>query len=183
MAYDLTRLKKGIAEAEERFTSELAGVRTGRAAPALLDSVRVEAYGSSMPLNQVGSVTIEDARSLRVTPWDHAQIRAIEKALTEANLGVSLSADERGVRVAFPELTGERREQLVKLTRQKLEEARLAVRRARDDTWQDIQKCEKEKLMSEDEKFRSKEAMEKVVQQGNETLEQLAHRKEEELRA
>lgn len=183
MAYDFTRLKKGIAEAEEHFTSELAGIRTGRAAPALLDSVRVEAYGSAMPLNQVGSVTIEDARSLRVTPWDHTQIRAIEKAITEANFGVSLSTDERGVRVAFPELTSERREQLVKLTRQKLEEARLAVRRARDETWQDIQKQEKEKLMSEDEKFRSKEAMEKIVQQANEALERLTHHKEEELRA
>jgi len=181
--YDLRELKKSLADVAERFKTELAGIRTGRAAPALLDQVRVEAYGSSLPLSQVGSVTVEDARSIRVSPWDHAQVKAIEKAITEANLGVSLSSDERGVRVSFPDLTSERREQLMKLMKQKLEESRTAVRRARDAVWQDIQKQEKEKLISEDEKFRSKEQMEKVVQEGNAVLDEMAKRKEDELKA
>lgn len=179
--YDFTTLEQALAGAAEHYKNELAGIRTGRAAPALLDAVRVEAYGTPMPLNQIGSVTIEDARTLRVSAWDQSQVKTIEKAVTEANLGVSVSADEKGVRVSFPELTSERREQLVKLTRAKLEEARVAVRRARDDCWQGIQKQEKEKLMSEDDKFRAKERMEDVVKKGNQTLEQMAQKKEEEL--
>jgi ribosome recycling factor len=134
-----------------------------------------------MPLQQVGSVTVEDARTLRISAWDQGLIKSVEKAITDANLGVSVSSDDKGVRVSFPELTSERREQLVKLTRAKLEDARVSVRRARDDCWQDIQKKEKDKLMSEDDKFRSKEKMEEVVKKANQTLEGMAQKKEEEL--
>lgn len=181
--YDFTSLQQDIAQAREHYKNELSAIRTGRAAPALLDSVKVDAYGTLMPINQVASVTVEDARSLRVSPWDIGLAKSIEKAIGDANLGVSVGADEKGVRVSFPELTSDRREQLVKLTRAKLEEARTAVRRARDDTWQAIQKQEKEKRMSEDDKFRAKEQMEKQVQEANKTLEDMAKRKEEELRA
>lgn len=179
--FDFKSLEQALAGAVEHYKNELSGIRTGRAVPALLDGVKVEAYGTPMPLLQVGSVTIEDARSLRVTAWDLGLIKAVEKAITEADLGVSVSADERGVRVSFPELTTERREQLMKLTRAKLEEARTSVRRARDDCWQDIQKQEKDKLMSEDDKFRSKEKMEDIVKKTNQALESMAQKKEEEL--
>ncbi len=181
--YTFTPFTKALASAADHLKQELATIRTGRAAPALLDGVRVEAYGSSMKLEQVASVTIEDARSIRVAPWDQSQVRAIERALSEADLGVSLATDERGVRVSFPELTSERREQLVKITRTKLEEARAMIRREREAVWQDIQKQEKEKQLSEDEKFRAKEQMEKLVQDANRTLEELAERKEAELKA
>lgn len=181
--FDFKSLERGIAAAAEHYKTELSGIRTGRAAPALLDAIRVEAYGTPMPLNQVGSVTIEDARTLRVSAWDHSLVKAVEKAITEANLGVSVSADEKGVRVTFPELTSERREQLMKLTRTKLEEARVSVRRARDECWQDIQKQEKDKLMSEDDKFRTKEKMEDIVKRANQSLEELAEKKEAELNA
>lgn len=179
--YDFKTLEKALSAAADHYKNELSGIRTGRASPALLDGIRVEAYGTPMPLNQVGSVTIEDARSLRVSAWDQSQVKAIEKAITEANLGVSVSSDEKGVRVSFPELTSERREQLMKVTRAKLEEARTSIRRARDECWQDIQKQEKDKLMSEDDKFRSKDRMEEIVKKGNENLESMAKKKEEEL--
>jgi len=179
--YDFTELKEAIESVTAHFKSELGSIRTGQAAPSILDNVRVDAYGSKMPLNQVGSVNIEDARTLRVAAWDQDQVRAIEVAIRDAELGVSVSADEKGVRVSFPELTSERREQLLKLTRSKLEEARTGIRQAREHTWQDIQKQEKDKELSEDEKFRAKEDMEKSVKEANETLEELAKRKEEEL--
>ena len=179
--YDFSTFKKELAQVVDHYKAELSSIRTGRAAPALLDGVRVEAYGSMSPLNQVGSVTIEDARTLRVSAWDQSQVKAIERGIHDANLGVSLSTDEKGVRVSFPELTSERREQLMRLTRSKLEEARTAVRIARDDVWQDIQKKEKDKELSEDEKFNAKENMEKQVKETNETLEQMAKKKEEEL--
>jgi ribosome recycling factor len=179
--FDFSSFKKILAEREEHFKTELSGVRTGRATPALLDGVSVEAYGGHLPLAQTASITTEDARTLRVTPWDASLGKAVERAISDANLGVSVGADEKGVRVFFPDLTSERRAQLVKLTRAKLEEARTAVRKAREEVWQTIQKAEKEKTLSEDEKFRAKEQMEKMVQEQNTTLETLAQKKEKEL--
>lgn len=181
--YDFSKLQLSTKESAAHFKSELTAIRTGQAAPALLDAVKVVAYDSIVPLNQVGSVTIEDARTLRVAAWDLSQVKAIEDAISKADLGVSLSTDEKGVRVSFPELTSERREQLMKLTRTKLEEARTVLRRARDEAWQEIQKKEKEKEMSEDDKFTAKEQMEKHVQEGNKELEDMAKRKEDELQA
>ncbi len=181
--YSFTELKQSIQGAVQHCKGELAGIRSGRAAPALLDAVRVESYGAQVPLNQVANVTVEDARTIRISPWDHGTVKAIEKAVTDANLGVSVGSDERGVRVTFPELTSERREQLIKLTRAKLEEARVMVRQHRDKTWTDIQKKQKDGELSEDEKFRAKEEMEKIVSEGNRELEALAEKKEEELRA
>jgi ribosome recycling factor len=181
--YSFIPFKEALQSVVDHYKQELTTIRTGQATPAILDMVKVEAYGASVPIVQVGSVSIEDARTLRVSAWDQGQVRALEVAIREANLGVSVSADEKGVRVCFPELTSERRDQLLKLTRTKLEEARTSVRQARDHTWQDIQKQEKDKLLSEDEKFRAKEEMEKLVKDTNDTLERMADRKEEELRA
>lgn len=181
--YTFNDLTQALEDVQTHFKTELTTIRTGQATPALLDNIKVEAYGSTMPIQQVGSVTIEDARTLRVSAWDITQVHAIERAISVANLGVSVSSDEKGVRVSFPELTSERREQLLKLTRTKLEESRTAVRQARDHTWQDIQRKEKDKTLTEDEKFRAKEDMEKHIQQTNEALEAMAVRKEEELQA
>lgn len=179
--YDFKKLKNSISDATEHFKGELTTIRTGRAAPALLDSVRVDSYGSKVPLNQVGSVTIEDARSLRVTPWELDAINQIQQAISDANLGVSVSSDGRGVRVSFPELTSDRRVQLIKLTHSKLEEARIALRKHREEVWEDIQKMQKNAELSEDEKFRAKEEMEKLIRAGNDALEVLADKKVVEL--
>ena len=181
--YDFKKLKKEIETTTEHFKNELASIRTGRAAPALLDAVRVDSYGTKVPLNQVGSVTIEDARSLRVTPWEVDAVNQIRQAISDANLGVSVSSDGKGVRVTFPELTSDRRTQLIKLTNTKLEEARIAVRKHRENVWDDIQKIQKAGDMSEDDKFRAKDEMEKLIKAGNDALEKLAEKKEIELNA
>ncbi|KKS30580.1 MAG: Ribosome-recycling factor [Parcubacteria group bacterium GW2011_GWC2_42_11] len=181
--YDFKKLSKEIEVTTEHFKNELASIRTGRAAPALLDAVRVDSYGTKVPLNQVGSVTIEDARSLRVTPWEVDAVNQIRQAISDANLGVSVSSDGKGVRVTFPELTSDRRTQLIKLTNTKLEEARIAVRKHRENVWDDIQKIQKAGDMSEDDKFRAKDEMEKLIKAGNDALEKLAEKKEIELNA
>lgn len=160
---------------------EFAGIRTGRATPALIDGVRVEAYGSHLPLNQVGSVGVEDARTIRIAPWDTTQIAAIERALRDADLGVSVVTDSAGVRVIFPELTSERRVQLKKIAKSKLEDARIAVRGARDDAQKDLERRFKEGGMGEDDKFAEKEKMQKHVDDINRTLEVLFDKKESEL--
>jgi ribosome recycling factor len=183
MAYAMSELQQKIEDTVEHFKGELGGIRTGRAAPGLLDGITVDAYGTPMPLVQVGNIGIEDARTLRVAPWDLSLLKNVEGAIEAANLGVSVGSDEKGVRVFFPELTSERREQLVKLTRTKLEDARVTLRQQRDHTWSDIQQKQKDGELTEDEKFTAKDTMEKTVQDGNKTLEELAKKKEEELRA
>lgn len=179
--YDFTSFKGAIKDTIEHYKNELSSIRTGRAAPALLDSIRVDLYGSKVPLQQVGSISAEDARTLRVSPWERDAVNQVEQAIRDAGLGVSLSSDEKGVRVSFPELTSERREQLVKLTHTKLEEARITLRRHREETWSDIQKKQKVGDLSEDEKFSSKETMEELIQEGNASLEELAKKKVQEL--
>lgn len=181
--YDFKKLSGEITDAIEHYKTELLSIRTGRAAPALLDSVKVLSYGTLVPLNQVGSVTSEDARTLRVSPWEQDSVNQIRQAISDANLGVSVSSDDKGVRVSFPELTSERREQLIKLTNTKLEEARITLRRHREETWTDIQKIQKAGDMSEDDKFTAKDAMEKLIKEGNQALEELAEKKEVELNA
>ncbi len=156
-------------------------VRTGRANPTLLDNVRVESYGSLVAINQLGNIAVEDARSIRISPWDQSQVKAIEKAISSANLGVSLAIDDKGVRVIFPELTGERRIQIVKTAKEKFEQARITVRKERDQTMQDIEKKEKAKEMGEDDKFRYKAEIEKIINETNKKLEATMAKKEKEI--
>lgn len=181
MSYNFGPLKEKLAGAQVWLKNELANIRTGRATPIILDSVHVESYGSKMPINQVASVTIEDPRTLRISPWDNAQIKPIEKAITVANLGLSVVTDDKGLRVVFPELTTERRTQFAKAAKGKLEEARVAVRTAREEVWTDIQKKEKAGDMGEDEKFRAKDDMQKLVDECNAHLDEQYERKEKEI--
>jgi len=181
MTYDFKPFEKRIAEITERLQKELAQVRTGRATPAILDGVLVESYGTRMPINNVATVSVDDARTLRITPWNMSDGKEIEKAITLANLGLSVGMDERGVRVFFPELTSERREQLLKLAKEKVEEARTSLRKARDEVWSDIQKQEKDKKMGEDDKFRAKDEMQKRVDAANKQFDSALARKEKEI--
>ena len=182
MAYNLSGFKTKGKEIEEWLKKELGAIHTGRASIALLDGIRAEVYGNFMPLQQVANMTVEDARSIRIVPWDKGAMGAIDGALREANLGVSVSADDKGIRVIFPELTGESREKYVKIVGKKLEEARISVRNAREEVWSDIQTQQKDGKLSEDDKFRGKEDMEKCVKEMNEALDGIAKRKEEEIR-
>jgi ribosome recycling factor len=181
MQYDFTKLKNKIRETEDWVKKEYTGIRTGMASPQLLDSIVVESYGQRLPLNQVGSVSVADPRSLLVSPWDITQVKAVEKAITLANLGVSLKTDEKSVRVFFPELTSERREMLMKLAKEKLEQAKITLRGVRDEVVKDIEAKEKEGGMGEDEKFRFKAEMQKLVETGNAALEVILVKKEKEI--
>lgn len=183
MAYDFKPLDTKLAGAKEWLTREFQGLRTGRATPAILDSVIVQAYGGVVPLKQVATIGIEDARSLRVQAFDPSIIKDIEKAVTAADLGVGVGSDAAGVRVSFPELTSERREQLIKLAKGKLEEARTTVRGGRDDCWKDIQEQEKAGTITEDDKFRLKDEMQKKVDAMNEELQKLFEKKEMEMQS
>lgn len=175
--------QKKLDEIQSWLAGEFAGIRTGQASPALLDTVKADNYGAPTPLNQMSSIGVEDARTLRITPWDAGAIPAIEKALQDADLGVSVATDSAGVRAVFPELTVERRVQLQKLAKSKLEEARIRVRSVRDDAMKLIEKQEKDGDISEDEKFAQKEQIQEKIDAANKALEALCTQKETELEA
>ncbi|MFA7309699.1 MAG: ribosome recycling factor [Candidatus Paceibacterota bacterium] len=179
--YDFNPFETKIAASKEWLAKEYRSLRTGRAAPAILDSIMVSAYGSMMPLKQVGNVSTEDARTLRVSAYDAGVIKDIERAISAANLGVGTSSDGMTVRVSFPELTAERREQLVKVAKGKLEEARTAVRIARDESWKEIQERERDGTLTEDDKFFLKEELQKMIDKANEDLEKAFDAKEQEM--
>lgn len=181
MAYDFKAFDTRIQEIEAHLTKELGGIRTGRAAVAILDGIQVESYGTRMPVNQVANISIEDARTLRIAPWDASQVKEIEKAIGQANLGLSLAVDEKGVRVVFPELTSERRTALVKLAKERVEESRASLRVARDEVWSDIQKQERDGEIPEDDKFRFKDEMQKKVDAANGRFDEALARKEKEI--
>lgn len=172
---------KRLGSITEWLAKEYTSIRTGQAAPALLDGVKVENYGALMPVNQVASIGIEDARTLRVSPWDASTVPAIERAVRDADLGVSVVTDSSGLRVVFPELTSERRAQLLKLAKAKLEEARVSVRSARDEVMKTLDAQQKAGDISEDERFTKKESTQKQVDATNSKLESIYDAKEKEI--
>lgn len=181
MAYDFSKFKKSIAGTEEWLKKEFSGIRTGQANPAILDGVRVESYGTPVPLAQIGTVATEGARTIRIAPWDASQIKDIEKAITLANLGLSVSVDDKGIRINFPELTEDRRKEIVKIAKERLEEGKKRVRIARDEAMKDLKNAEKAGGIGEDEVFRHEKEIQKFVDEANKKFDELYGKKEKEI--
>lgn len=179
--YDFSKIKKSIQSAEEWLKKEFSGIRTGQASPTLLDGIKVEVYGATSPISQIASVAIEGARTLRIAPWDLSQSKDIEKAITVANLGVSVVVDDKGLRINFPELTADRRTQIAKLAKEKLEEAKKQIRAHREDVMKDLQVKEKEGGFSKDDIFRFKNETQKIVDEWVKKLDELYSKKEREI--
>lgn len=181
MAYDFSPLKAKIKETEEWLARELSGVRTGRATPALLDAVRADAYGSRSPIRELAAISVEDARTIRIIPWDRELMKAIEKGIVEADLGVGVSTDDQGLRVSFPELTSERRTQLSKIAGDKTEQAKVTLRSHRTDALKTLDAAEKVGGMGKDEVVRLKAEVQKYIDAGNEALIAQLNKKEAEI--
>ncbi|MFH0804257.1 MAG: ribosome recycling factor [Candidatus Zambryskibacteria bacterium] len=181
--FDFLELKTKSKEIENWLSKELSVIRTGRATPTILDFVQVEAYGSRMTIKELANIVVEDAKTVRVEPWDASVGKSIEKAIDSSNLGLSVAPFEKGLRIIFPELTAERREQFIKVVKAKLEEGRVSLRSLRDKTGKAIDEKEKTGGMGEDEKFRFKEEMQKMIDQSGKKLEELAERKEAEIKS
>lgn len=181
MPYNFTTLKQKISEIENWLKKEFSSIRTGRATPIILDSIWVESYGAKLSLNQVASITIEDPKTLRIAPWDKTYIKTIEKAIQDAGLGLSVVADDKGLRAIFPQLTEESRASFIKLSKQKHEEARKTLRLERDKIKEDIESKEKKGEIAEDDKFRFIEEMQKNIDEANKKFDEMAERKEREI--
>jgi ribosome recycling factor len=167
--------------AVEAMRREFTGVRTGKASPALLDTVRVEAYGSHVPLNQVATVSAPEPRLLVVQPWDRAMIAPIEKALQTSELGLNPSNDGKLVRVPIPPLTEERRREYVRLLHKMAEEGRVAVRQARKDANDDIKRRQKEGEISEDQARREQDEVQKLTDKHIHQVDEVLKQKEAEV--
>ncbi len=177
MAYNFSNFKQETTNVADWLGREYSQLHTGRASPIVLDGVMVESYGSMQPLKNVGSISIEDPKTLRIVPWDKSQIKDIEKGIVAANIGLSVASDDMGLRAIFPMLTTENRQKLVKIVKEKLEDARISLRKAREVVVSDM----KAQDLPEDEAFRAKEELQKLVDEGNRKLETLAEKKETEV--
>jgi ribosome recycling factor len=181
--FDFSELKEKSKEVENWLSKELSVIRTGRATSAILDFVQVEAYGSKMSIKELANITVEDVRTVRVEPWDMTVGKSIEKAISTSNLGLSVAAFDKGLRIIFPELTAERRDQFVKVVKNQLEEAKVTLRTLRDKTGKAIDEKEKSGGMGEDDKFRLKEDMQKIIDATSKNMEAMAEKKEKEIKS
>jgi ribosome recycling factor len=177
LAQGRTRMEKAV----EDFRKELAGVRTGRANVAILDHVRVDYHGTPMPINQLGTLAVPDPTMIMISPWDPSAVTLIDKAIRTSDLGLNPTNDGKVVRVPIPPLTEERRKELVKHVHKALENHRTAVRNIRRDIKEAVEKLEKDKKISEDEKKRSLDELEKLTQSEGKKIEELCATKEKEV--
>jgi ribosome recycling factor len=177
----LAQAKARMEKAVEDFRKELGSVRTGRANVALLDHVRVDYHGTPMPINQLATLNVPDAASIVIAPWDPGSVALIDKAIRTTDLGLNPTNDGKVVRVPIPALTEDRRKDLVKHIHKVLENHRTAIRNIRRDIKEGVEKLEKDKKISEDEKKRSLEELEKVTHSETKKIEDLSATKEKEV--
>lgn len=180
--------KQIIKDAEERmkksvevFRHELAGIKAGRATPALLDKLRVDAYGSLVPVNNVATIEVPDSRTLLIKPWDRSMLKAIEKAILTSDLGLNPNNDGVMIRLMIPPMTEDRRKELVKVVHKRTEEERVAIRNIRRDANDQIKKAEKEKTISEDESKRAQDEIQKLTDKYIKEADQIMALKEKEI--
>ena len=176
-----TELKKSLDIAVEALQENLSLIRTGRATPAILDNIRLEAYGAKMTIKEVGNVTVSDASTLVITPWDKGLLNPIAKAIRESDLKIEPIMEGDRVRLVFPGLTEERRKEFARLVSEKVEECRQRVRKVRQDVMKQIDTQFDNKEIGEDEKFALKEDVEELVREYNEEIENIGDKKTDEI--
>lgn len=171
------KMRKAVAHLQQEF----AGIRTGRATPGLVEKLRVDAYGSELPLQQLAGISVPEPRMLVISPYDKASIKAIEKAIQASDLGINPSNDGQVVRLVFPPLTEDRRRELVKLVKQRAEEGRVAVRNVRRQARHDLEALEKDGDLSKNDLDRAEKDLEKLTHGVIDDIDQMLEHKEKEL--
>lgn len=179
----LSKIRPELDKAIQFLEGELAKIRTGRASVALVENVIVDCFGSKLPLKQLGAISIPESRQILIQPWDKSYIEPIERALAQASLGATPVVDKEVIRITFPQLTEEFRQSMVRLLSLKSEQARESIRRWRDEAWREIQEKERSGEIREDDKFRAKDELQKLVDEYNEKIEEMGKRKRKELEA
>ncbi len=181
MATPIDFAKPQFQQVVEHFEKELKGMRTGRASSSTVEDVKVEAYGSMMELKGLASISIPDAKTIQIEPWDKNVVKDIEKALINASLGMSPNVVGTIIRLVMPPMTEQNRKEMVKVVNQKGEMARIGIRNVREEVRDAISKQEEDKIITEDEKFRLFEQLDAVVKDMNQQIETIVKDKEEEV--
>ena len=179
---DLKQYEEQFNKVIERLKEDLNSIRTNRATPAILENIQIEVYGSRMPLAQLASIQAPEPKMLTVEPWDKNIIKNIEKAIQSASLGLNLVNEGTFLRITIPPMTEETRRELVKVLSDKLEHARQAIRGIRDNIKDEINKAEKTKEISEDNKFKLIEELDEMTRDYNDKAKKVAESKEEEIK-
>ena len=179
--FDLADIKRRMQGAIQSLRHELGGLRTGRASAALLEPVVVEAYGQSMPINQVATVSVPESRALAVQVWDKGMVNAVDKAIRDANLGLSPSIEGQILRIRIPELNEQRRKELAKIAHKYAEESRVAVRHVRRDGMDGLKKLVKDKVISEDDEKKHESEVQKATDASIVEIDQALAAKEKEI--
>jgi ribosome recycling factor len=174
--------KSEFEPAVEHLKGELAKIRTGRANPGLVEDIPVDFYGQKTPLKQLANVSVPEARQLLVLPWDKNALAPIEKAIRDSDLGLTPNNEGDKVRIIFPDLTSERREELAKLAKRSGEEARVKIRNLREEIWREVQRKTESGELTEDDKFRLKEKLQEIVDEFNKTIQEVVEKKEEDIK-
>jgi ribosome recycling factor len=172
-----TRMKGAVQALEE----DLAGIRTGRASPALVERLQVDYYGSPTPLVQLASIGVPEPRTLLIRPFDQSSLSDIERAIQKSDLGLTPSNDGKNIRLNLPPLTEERRKELVRVVNHRVEEGRISVRNVRRDLIRDLREYEEEKIISEDERVRGEEELQKITDRYIEEINAVGDHKEKEI--
>ena len=180
---NINDFKPEFNKAIDFLKTEIIGLRTGRASAAIVENVRVEAYGARQPLKAMASITVADPKTLNIEPWDKSLLGAIEKGINESDLGINPINDGQLIRLCLPELTVERRRELIKILHQKLENTRISIRKVREEIRDLILAAEDSKEISEDERYRLQEELDKTVKQFNEKIKEMGENKEKEISA
>ena len=180
-AFDTADLKRRMQGAIQALRHELAGLRTGRASANLVEPVQVQAYGQSMPLNQVATISIPEARTISIQVWDKGMVSAVEKAIRDSNLGLSPVIEGQVLRIRIPELKEQRRKEMVKVAHRYGEEGRVAVRHVRRDGLDQLKKLLKDKAISEDDEKRFESEVQKATDGAVSEVDQLIASKEKEI--
>lgn len=177
----IDKTKPELEKAFRFFEGELAKIRTSRASPAMIEDIEVSCFGQKFPLKQLGSISAPATNQLVISPWDNSYLEPIQTAITNSGLGMSAVVDKNIIRLNLPLLTEEYRNSLAKLLSEKAEETRKTIRHLREDCWGKIQTAQKDKLISEDDKFRGKDELQKVVDEFGEKIKKLVEKKQTEV--
>ena len=177
----LSETSKKMGKAIDALKRELATIRTGRATPAIVDHIKVDYYGVPTPLNQIATISVPEARLLLIQPWDRQALSSMEKAILKSDLGLNPSNDGNMIRLRIPQLTEERRKDLIKVVRKRVEEGRVALRNVRRSALEEIRELERKKDISQDEQKRAQERLQELTDSFIEEVEKVGRGKEEEL--
>lgn len=163
------------------YEKDISGIRTGRATSSLVEDITVDSYGTKLPLKQVASISIPGPRLITIQPWDRSLTPVIEKAIAQSELGINPVSDKETINIPLPPLTEEFRKNLTKILNEKSEEARVSLRKVREDAWKEMQDGFREGLIREDDKFKGKEDLQKLIDEYNDKIERISEKKTKEI--